>query len=61
MRTMKEELVWIHESKSPVAFIEALEEWVKNYYNEYLHWVQRYQTPMAFEQQSAHRTQLQTA
>lgn len=62
MRTLKEELVWIHEWKSPVEFIEALEEWVKKYNQEYLHSALQYQTPMAFEQQhSAHRTQLQTA
>ena len=60
MRTMKEELVWIHEWRSPVAFMEALDEWVKRYNNEYLHSALQYQTPMAVEQQhSAHRTQLQ--
>ena len=62
MRTVKEELVWIHEWKSPLAFMEALEEWGKKYNNEYLHSVLQYQTPMTFEQQhSAHRTQLQPA
>ena len=62
MRTLKEELVWIHEWKSPVEFIEALEEWVKKYNNAYLHSGRPYQTPMAFAQQhSVHRTQLQTA
>ena len=49
MRTLKEELVWIHEWKSPVEFIEALEEWVKKYSQEYLHSALQYQTPMAFE------------
>jgi putative transposase len=34
MRTVKEELVWIREWKSPVAFMEALEEWVRKYNNE---------------------------
>jgi putative transposase len=37
MRTLKEELVWIRGWKSPVEFIAALEEWVKNYNQEDLH------------------------
>ena len=62
MRTLKEELVWIHEWKSPVEFFEALEGWVKKSNNEYLHSALGYQTPMAFEHQYATRwTQLQTA
>lgn len=62
MRTLKEELVWIHEWKSPVEFIEALEKWVKKYNTEYLHSALQYQTTVAYEQQYlAHSTQFQTA
>jgi len=63
MRTVKEELVWIQEWKSPVGFIEALEKWVKKFNREYFHSALRYQTTMAFEQQyeARHRTLLQTA
>ena len=60
MQTVKEELVWIHEWKSPVEFIEALDGWVNAYNTGYLHSALHYQTPRAFEQQySARRTQLQ--
>ncbi|MCA9499656.1 MAG: integrase core domain-containing protein, partial [Nitrospira sp.] len=34
MQTLKEELVWIREWKSPMEFIAALEEWVKTYNHE---------------------------
>ncbi len=62
MRTLKEELVWIREWKSPMEFIAALEEWVKTDNQEYLHSALQYQTPVAYEQQHlAHSTQLQTA
>ena len=52
MRTLKEELVWIHEWRSPSMFIQALERWVDNYNNEYLHSALNYQTPAEFEQQN---------
>lgn len=52
MRTLKEELVWIHEWRSPLMFIQALERWIDNYNNEYLHSALNYQTPVQFEQQN---------
>lgn len=52
MRTLKEELIWIHEWHSPFMFIQALERWLDNYNNEYLHSALNYQTPVQFEQQN---------
>jgi len=52
MRTLKEELVWLKEWRSPFQFIQALEHWVNGYNNEYLHSSLNYKTPMQFEQQN---------
>ena len=49
MRMVKEELVRIHEWKSHVAFLEALEEWGKRHNKQYLHLALHYLTPMTFE------------
>ena len=51
MRTLKEELVWVNEWESPSQFIQALDRWVEEYNNEYLHSALRYQTPINFEKQ----------
>lgn len=52
MRTLKEELVWLNEWRSPFEFIQALERWIDSYNNEYLHSALNYQTPVQFEQQN---------
>lgn len=49
MRTMKEELAWINEWKNPAHFIQALDGWVRNYNNGYLHSSLNYQTPAMVE------------
>jgi len=51
MRTLKEELVWVNEWESPSQFIQALDRWVDEYNNEYLHSALKYQTPINFEKQ----------
>ena len=52
IRTLKEELVWLSEWHSPFEFIQALERWVDDYNNEYLHSALNYKTPAQFEQQT---------
>ncbi len=49
MRTLKEELVWINDWRSPQEFFCKLEHWVRYYNNEYLHSSLGYQTPVHFE------------
>lgn len=49
MRTLKEELVWINEWKSPQEFFNKLGCWIKYYNNEYLHSSLKYKTPAQFE------------
>jgi putative transposase len=51
MRTLKEELVWINDWRSPTEFFDKLAYWVEYYNNEYLHSSLNYQTPVNFEQQ----------
>lgn len=51
MRTMKEELVWINEWRSPGAFFEALDRWIDYYNNSYLHSTLGYASPAMFEKQ----------
>ena len=60
MRTLKEEFIWLHEWKSPAAFIEKLDAWVEQYNNGYLHSRLAYSTPMQHEReyQTCHSTQL---
>ena len=49
MRTLKEELVWINEWRSPNAFYQALDAWIEYYNSSYLHSALGYQTPKQFE------------
>lgn len=62
MRTLKEELVWINEWKSPTAFYKALDAWLEHYNSSYLHSTLGYKTPATFEadairnQQNQHQT-----
>lgn len=51
MRTMKEELVWLNDWKSPTQFIQALDCWVEEYNHEYLHSALGYKSPVEFENQ----------
>lgn len=50
MRTMKEELVWINEWRSPTAFFKALDSWINHYNSNYLHSTLDYMPPEKFEQ-----------
>lgn len=64
MRTMKEELLWLHEWRSPFELAAKLEEWVlQKYNNEYLHSTLGYVPPAVFENQwrTSHGTLLQNA
>jgi len=61
MRTMKEELVWINEFKSPSHFITAFEDWVNRYNNDYLHSSLGYKTPIQFECENIGQTTLEAA
>ena len=49
MRTMKKELVWINEWRSPNAFYQALDAWIEYYNSSYLHSALGYQSPQKFE------------
>ena len=46
MRTMKEELVWINEWKSPLVFQQALANWIDEYNHHYLHSALGYLPPV---------------
>jgi len=49
MRTMKEELVWLREWKSPKLFYDELEQWIERYNSSYLHSALGYQSSQKFE------------
>jgi len=49
MRTLKEELAWINEWKSPTAFFKALDIWIEQYNGHYLHSALNYKAPEVFE------------
>jgi putative transposase len=49
LRTLKEELVWLHEWTSPTAFFEALDRWLADYNASYLHSALGYRAPNAVE------------
>ena len=49
MRTLKEELVWINEWRSPTQFFQALDAWIGYYNSSYLHSALGYQSPNYFE------------
>ena len=49
LRTLKEELVWLHEWTSPAVFFDALERWIAGYNQGYLHSTLGYRSPEAFE------------
>jgi len=48
-RTMKEELLWLREWRSPFELTEALKNWVEYYNQDYLHSALGYRSPEQFE------------
>jgi putative transposase len=62
LRTLKEELVWLHEWTSPAAFFAALDRWFADYNASYLHSALGYRAPNAVEADHlGHATPLATA
>ena len=62
LRTLKEELVWLHEWTSPAAFFEALDRWLVDYNASYLHSALGYRAPNVVEAEHlGHATHLATA
>jgi transposase InsO family protein len=49
IRTLKEELVWTNEWRSPKEFFDRLAHWIEYYNEEYLHSSLQYKTPAQFE------------
>jgi len=49
IRTLKEELVWTNEWRSPKEFFDKLACWVEYYNSDYLHSSLQYKTPVQFE------------
>jgi transposase InsO family protein len=58
MRTIKEELVWLREWSNPNQFIQALDEWVEQYNEGYLHSALGYMPPNTFEEREISRNTL---
>jgi putative transposase len=58
MRTLKEACLWLQEWTSPFALIRALEVWITDYHEHYLHSALGYQSPSQFERHDylSHRT-----
>lgn len=50
-RTMKEELLWLREWRSPFELAETLGNWVNEYNGSYLHSVLGYKSPEQFEKE----------
>lgn len=50
MRTLKEELLWLHEWKSERELQDALATWIEHYNNHYLHSALKWKTPIQAEQ-----------
>jgi transposase InsO family protein len=51
MRTLKEELVWVNEWRSPTVFYKALDDWINYYNTRYLHSTLGYRSPEVVEQE----------
>lgn len=60
MRTLKEELIWIREWTSPFILAKALDCWIEEFNETYLHSTLGYMPPASFEKKyfSSHRSQL---
>lgn len=54
-RTMKEELLWLREWRSPFELTDALGKWVEYYNNCYLHSALGYKSPNQFEEEYRNR------
>ena len=54
-RTMKEELLWLREWRSPFELTDALGKWVDYYNREYLHSALGYKSPNQFEEEYRNR------
>jgi transposase InsO family protein len=50
-RTMKEELLWLREWRSPFELTEALGKWIEDYNQSYLHSSLKYKSPVKFEEE----------
>ncbi|KKK84669.1 hypothetical protein LCGC14_2781020, partial [marine sediment metagenome] len=50
-RTMKEELLWLREWRSPFELANALDKWIESYNRSYLHSSLGYKSPMKFEEE----------
>jgi putative transposase len=50
MRTIKEELIWLKEWSSHDEVNKALQEWIRNYNEKYLHSTLGYLSPEVFEE-----------
>jgi putative transposase len=63
MRTLKEECLWLSEWTSPFALMRALEGWIADYNEHYLHSALGYQSPRQFERHYhlSHGTQFAAA
>jgi len=48
-RTIKEELLWLHEWTSPFELVDALKAWITDYNGSYLHSTLGYKAPNKFE------------
>jgi putative transposase len=54
MRTLKEECLWLQEWTCPLALTSALEAWMDEYNEHYLHSALGYKTPRQFERDYYH-------
>ena len=54
-RTMKEELLWLREWRSPFELTDALARWTEYYNNHYLHSALGYKSPNQFEEEYRNR------
>lgn len=63
MRTLKEECLWLTEWTCPFALINALEAWIADYNEHYLHSALGYKPPRQFEREyyASHGTQFTAA
>lgn len=51
IRTIKEDLIWINEWKSPPHLEERLQEWIIKYNTDFPHSSLKYKTPVQFEKE----------
>ena len=51
IRTLKEECLWLQEWTCPFALVSALETWIDDYNEHYLHSALGYKTPRQFERE----------